>query len=85
MNLENQEQNVPRPIVDREFFVEYLKKVSAEVRSWPIWKQSMLGSPPYCQPTEGLDDALNSMTRDSLPPVHGGCELSTESADRKTA
>jgi hypothetical protein len=31
------------PIEDRNRFVEHLERASETVRSWPVWKQTILG------------------------------------------
>ena len=85
MTGENREQSVAGKSADRESFVEYLKNASEKVQSWPIWKQSMLGSVPACDKAPKVEsDPAENPTRDPQPS-RCACDATSESPESKSS
>jgi hypothetical protein len=61
------------PTEDRARFVQHLERASDTVRSWPLWKQTILGGIQWSQSTEstiranrdGVDGLGNEKSRES--------------------
>ena len=48
------------PTEDRNRFVEHLERASETVRSWPVWKQTILGGVQLSHPIKGACRANGS-------------------------
>ena len=48
------------PTVDRDRFVKHLERASETVRSWPLWKQTILGGIQFGHPVDGTCEVIGS-------------------------